>query len=305
MNRDRLQRELGYQFSNPALLEQALTHRSHSAQHNERFEFLGDALLETVISAYLYRNRPRTPEGDLTRLRASIVNREQLAIIARELDLGREMRLGQGEMKSGGHHRDSILADAVEALIAAVYLDSDFTTCEQTTLMLFAPALDALPDAQSLTKKPSERIGFLMTQPTATQPEHGAQGTHTCQTCDLPPYKGINQQIHAITVFNIIPHRNHFCFIKMVVYQHPFRRLGDVFLLFRMHPRRFTGHNPFWISRRDKHRTLKHKSMFVQRNGPRNCLQLSQGNQFIIYGQNILMAHEKTNQQTHQTIYPD
>lgn len=161
MNRDRLQRELGYQFSNPALLEQALTHRSHSAQHNERFEFLGDALLETVISAYLYRNRPRTPEGDLTRLRASIVNREQLAIIARELDLGREMRLGQGEMKSGGHRRDSILADAVEALIAAVYLDSDFTTCEQTTLMLFAPALDALPDAQSLKDAKSRLQEYL------------------------------------------------------------------------------------------------------------------------------------------------
>lgn len=161
MNRDRLQRELGYQFRNPALLEQALTHRSHSAQHNERFEFLGDALLETIISAYLYRNRPRTPEGDLTRLRASIVNREQLAILARELALGKEMRLGQGEMKSGGHRRDSILADAVEALIAAVYLDSDFATCEQTTLMLFAPALDALPDAQSLKDAKSRLQEYL------------------------------------------------------------------------------------------------------------------------------------------------
>lgn len=158
---DTLQRALGYTFRDPALLEQALTHRSHSANHNERFEFLGDALLESIISIYLYRARPRTPEGDLTRLRASIVNRVQLAQCARQLALGGKMRLGQGEMKSGGQRRDSILSDALEALIAAVYLDSDFATCERVTLTLFAPVLTILPDAQSLKDAKSRLQEFL------------------------------------------------------------------------------------------------------------------------------------------------
>lgn len=156
-----LQTALGYRFANPQLLEQALTHRSHSVGHNERFEFLGDALLETIISIALYQRHPRTAEGDLTRLRANIVNRGQLAECARRLNLGGKMRLGQGEMKSGGQRRDSILADALEALIAAVYLDSDFATCERVTLALFASVLDALPDAQSLKDAKSRLQEYL------------------------------------------------------------------------------------------------------------------------------------------------
>lgn len=158
---DGLQNALGYHFRDIALLEQALTHRSHSARHNERFEFLGDALLESIISIYLYQARPRMPEGDLTRLRASIVNRDQLAERARELQLGGKMRLGQGELKSGGARRGSTLADALEALIAAVYLDSDFATCERVTLAMFAPVLESLPDAQSLKDAKSRLQEYL------------------------------------------------------------------------------------------------------------------------------------------------
>lgn len=158
---DALQTALGYRFRDKQLLEQALTHRSHSAKHNERFEFLGDALLETIISIALYQRHPRTAEGDLTRLRASIVNREQLAELARSLKLGSLMQLGQGEMKTGGGRRDSILADALEALIAAVYLDSDFATCEAVTAAWFKPVLDALPDAQSLKDAKTRLQEFL------------------------------------------------------------------------------------------------------------------------------------------------
>lgn len=152
-----LEHALGYSFQNPELLQRALTHRSFSADHNERFEYLGDALLETVISVALYRRYPESPEGDLTRLRAAIVKSSSLAVIAKQLDLGRYLRLGSGELKSGGKRRESILADAVEAIIAAVYLDSDFYRCEQITLALFAPAIAALPDVEAL-KDPKTRL---------------------------------------------------------------------------------------------------------------------------------------------------
>lgn len=141
---------LPHQFHNPQLLKQALTHRSHSAEHNERLEFLGDALLETIISAELYARKPHAPEGDLTRIRASIVNRNQLAELAKSLNIGDALLLGPGERKSGGKRRDSTLADAVEAIIAAVYLDSDFTQCTAFTLNIFADVLHQLPNAEEL-----------------------------------------------------------------------------------------------------------------------------------------------------------
>ena len=140
-----LEHALNYRFRDPALLQQALTHRSHSARHNERLEFLGDALLETISSIWIYQNRRDVAEGDLTRLRATIVNGSHLAAIARRLDLGRHLHLGSGEHKSGGARRDTILADTIEALIAAIYLDSDYPTCERTTLALLAADLDSLP----------------------------------------------------------------------------------------------------------------------------------------------------------------
>lgn len=145
-----LAKRLPYQFHNIDLLRQALTHRSHSADHNERLEFLGDALLETIISAELYALKPRAPEGDLTRIRASIVNRNQLAALAKSLNVGDALLLGPGERKSGGKRRDSTLADAVEAIIAAVYLDSDFGQCTAFTLNIFSEILSQLPDAEDL-----------------------------------------------------------------------------------------------------------------------------------------------------------
>jgi len=120
---NRLQRRLGYQFRNIDLLARALTHRSAGAGNNERLEFLGDAILGFETADYLYNNANDADEGQLSRMRAHLVKRETLAEIARGLELGQILHLGQGELRSGGQNRDSILADSVEAIIAAVYLD--------------------------------------------------------------------------------------------------------------------------------------------------------------------------------------
>ena len=136
----------GYQFLQPGLLEQALTHRSFSrSRNNERLEFLGDSILSQVISQYIYQHFPEADEGDLSRIRASLVKKETLASLARGLDLGDHIRLGEGELKSGGFRRSSILADAFEALIAAVYLDSDYSRTETVVLTLFRDLLEQLP----------------------------------------------------------------------------------------------------------------------------------------------------------------
>jgi len=119
----RLSRQLGHAFADPQLLDDALTHRSAQARHNERLEFLGDAVLGFLVAEALWRRFPQATEGDLSRLRAQLVNRESLARVAQELELGQYLRLGAGELRSGGHARESILADAVEALLAALYLD--------------------------------------------------------------------------------------------------------------------------------------------------------------------------------------
>jgi len=119
----RLQRRLGYDFGDPGLLTRALTHRSANADNNERLEFLGDAILGFEAADYLYHHVADADEGQLSRMRAHLVKRETLAEIARDLELGDILLLGQGELRSGGQNRDSILADAVEAIIAAVYLD--------------------------------------------------------------------------------------------------------------------------------------------------------------------------------------
>ena len=127
---DHLQERIEYVFSNQALLERAITHRSANKLNNERLEFLGDSLLGFVIAETLFERFPEAPEGDLSRMRANLVNKDALAVMAREIDLGAYMRLGTGELKSGGKRRDSILADAVEALIAAIYLDGGLVPCK-------------------------------------------------------------------------------------------------------------------------------------------------------------------------------
>ena len=136
--------ELNYRFRDPALAELALTHRSIGKPNNERLEFLGDALLGAIIAEMLYEVHPRASEGELSRLRAQLVNGQELALVARELALGDELKLGPGELKSGGFRRDSILADAFEALVAAVYLDGGFGACRDTVRALFGERIAAL-----------------------------------------------------------------------------------------------------------------------------------------------------------------
>lgn len=148
---------LGHCFTDPALLEQALTHRSAGGRHNERLEFLGDALLGLVIADELYRLRPHADEGELSRMRASLVRRETLAELARGLDLGDHLRLGAGELKSGGYRRDSVLANGLEALIGAAYLDGGFAAGRALLLRLYAERLASLPP-QGPEKDPKTRL---------------------------------------------------------------------------------------------------------------------------------------------------
>lgn len=133
-----LEKKSGYHFQNPLLLKQAMTHSSYANEHkakgyhdNERLEFLGDAVLEVVSSEFLFRNYPALPEGDLTKLRASIVCEPTLALCARALDLGDFLLLGKGEEHTGGRKRDSIVSDAMEALIGAIYLDGGFASAKE------------------------------------------------------------------------------------------------------------------------------------------------------------------------------
>jgi ribonuclease-3 len=145
-------------FADPGLLAQALSHRSAGAPHNERLEFLGDALLNLIIAEQLYLRWPKADEGAMTRARAELVRESALAGIARGLDVGAQLTLGPGEMKSGGHRRDSILADAVEAIIAAFYLDAGFDACRQAVLPWFEPLLAALPPLHQVGKDPKTRL---------------------------------------------------------------------------------------------------------------------------------------------------
>lgn len=130
-NLENLEEQLNYQFSNQELVRRALTHRSANKLNNERLEFLGDSLLGYIVAETLFSIYPDAKEGMLSRLRAGIVNKEALAEIARELQLGKYVQLGQGELNSGGRERDSILADTVEALIAAIYLDGGIEACTE------------------------------------------------------------------------------------------------------------------------------------------------------------------------------
>jgi ribonuclease-3 len=138
----RLARALGHEFAREDLLMQALTHRSAGSSNNERLEFLGDALIGFVIAGALWERFPEADEGTLSRMRASLVKRETLAAMARSLGLGDYLYLGGGELRTGGHARDSILADAFEAVWGALYLDAGFETARELVLSLFASRLD-------------------------------------------------------------------------------------------------------------------------------------------------------------------
>jgi ribonuclease-3 len=152
-----LAERLGVEFRDPGLLERALTHRSHGSAHNERLEYLGDAVLSFVVAEMLFRRFPDAREGELSRYRASLVSGEALAVIAANLGLGEQLRLGDGELKSGGQRRATILADALEAVFGAVYLDQGLDAARLVAGRLFEGALAALPAAAAL-KDPKTRL---------------------------------------------------------------------------------------------------------------------------------------------------
>ena len=145
-----LEETLHYRFDDALLFQQALTHRSAARNNNERLEFLGDAVLDFVISESVFRARPLADEGDLSKLRSSLVKDDTLAQIANELGLGQHLILGSGEKKSGGHRRDSILADAVEAIFGAIFLDSGFDASRRVIEKVFEERLLSLPDVRDL-----------------------------------------------------------------------------------------------------------------------------------------------------------
>ena len=166
--RNELTKQLGYVFQDAALLMRALTHRSRSSQNYERLEFLGDSILSFVIADLLYDRFPQLSEGELTRLRATLVRRETLATLARELDLGNCLELGSGELKSGGFDRDSILADTLEAVFGAVYKDGGIEAVREVVLRRYQPILDSI-DPNSILKDPKTRLQeFLQRQSLAT-----------------------------------------------------------------------------------------------------------------------------------------
>ena len=158
MTVDKLCALTGYQFRQTNLLEQALTHRSYSRQlNNERLEFLGDSILNLIISNHIYKRFSAADEGDLSRIRASLVKEETLAQVARQIDLGDYIHLGGGELKSGGFRRASILSDALEALIGAIYLDSDYAQTEIAVLHLYQEQLQNV-DAGANLRDPKTRL---------------------------------------------------------------------------------------------------------------------------------------------------
>ncbi|MDG3087153.1 ribonuclease III [Vibrio hannami] len=153
----RLEKKLGYQFNDIELINLALTHRSANSKHNERLEFLGDSILSFVIADDLYHRFPKVNEGDMSRMRATLVRGNTLAELGREFDLGEYLKLGPGELKSGGFRRDSILADAVEAIIGAIYLDSDIEKVRVIILSWYQSRLDSIQPGVS-QKDPKTRL---------------------------------------------------------------------------------------------------------------------------------------------------
>lgn len=187
-----LGQRIGYRFNNAVLAEQALTHRSFGGLHNERLEFLGDAMVNFIIAEALFQRFPATREGDLTRMRAQLIRGQTLAEIAREFNLGELIRLGSGEMKSGGHRRESILADALEAVIGAMYLDGGLDACRERVLAWYGSRLQQVApgevnkDAKSRLQEWLQGRGKALPvyQLSATHGE--AHNQHFDITCVIP-----------------------------------------------------------------------------------------------------------------------
>ena len=155
---------LGYYFSQSELLREALTHRSHSTPHNERLEFLGDAILNCAIAGLIYKFFPDLPEGHLSRLRANFVNQRALSELALSLQMDKIIKLGEGKIRSGGYHRPSILADALEAVLGAIYLDSTYVQAEKVVAKLYKPMMERV-DLNTQGKDPKTLLQeFLQSQ---------------------------------------------------------------------------------------------------------------------------------------------
>jgi len=195
VNAEKFSALTGYQFRRQELLEQALTHRSYSrSTNNERLEFLGDSVLNLAISIHIYHRFAAADEGDLSRIRASLVKQDTLAEVARKIDLGDYIHLGGGELKSGGYRRASILSDALEAVIGAVYLDSDYENAEAAILHLFSGQLKSIDDVANLKDPKTQLQEYLQAQKKSlpiyevektSGKSHSQVFTIKCQLADL------------------------------------------------------------------------------------------------------------------------
>jgi ribonuclease-3 len=177
MNLQLLQTRLGYTFKDAGLLQQALTHRSHSSVHNERLEFLGDSILNCVVASVLYDRFNSLDEGDLSRLRANLVKQQSLYEIAQKLELSQFLRLGEGELKSGGFRRPSILADTLEALLGAIYLDAGFDAARDVIRAFYVPILDTV-DPGTLGKDAKTLLQEFLQSKKISLPTYNVVATH-------------------------------------------------------------------------------------------------------------------------------
>jgi ribonuclease-3 len=172
-----LQTRLGHTFKNAALLQQALTHRSHSSLHNERLEFLGDSILNCAVASLLFDRYSKIDEGDLSRLRANLVKQQSLYEIAQRLELSQFLRLGEGELKSGGFRRPSILADTLEALFGAIFLDDGFNAARDVIRALYIPILDTV-DPKTLGKDAKTLLQEYLQGKKIALPQYNVVATH-------------------------------------------------------------------------------------------------------------------------------
>ncbi len=194
-----LQRLIGYDFENQSLLTQALTHRSFGSVNNERLEFLGDGVLNFIIASQLYIVFPKLDEGDLSRLRAHLVKEPTLGELAITLNIGESLRLGEGELKSGGWRRPSVLADALEAIIGAVFLDAGFDAAQAVVIKLFTPLIDKI-DPKSIGKDPKSLLQEYLQSKKIDVPDYevlAIEGEAHCQTFRVEC---------KVSKFNIITH---------------------------------------------------------------------------------------------------
>ena len=194
-----LRERLGYEPRDPGLFRAALTHRSASGPNNERLEFLGDAVLNLVVARHLYGCFPDATEGDLSRLRSRVVSREPLAAVAADLTLGDTLQLGSGELKSGGFRRQSILADALEAVFGALYLDGGLEAATAVIVRLFAARIAALPEAATLKDAKTRLQEYLQSRslPLPRYEVLGVEGEDHAQSftvsCEVPALEARTQ----------------------------------------------------------------------------------------------------------------